>query len=296
MRREFYVHHPEGEFILSAYEGIGITINNPGQRRSMAKALFQKSKGDIDVCMTDNGVVYILAQTYSGVIVKIVRSLGVWHRFDVLVPRKSIYYPKKFSLNAVGNEVYGCFPIKDTQKNALCILKLSKSGEMPSVLSYIRDFNSFDVCCSRSGIICIVFEDDKGRLCAIIYDTKTNKSTTIHLLEGGGFYKISVRSDEYAFHIVFWRAGSIFYIEVDAKARQIRSIYDAGSADEKMEILSSIVREKFAIDIISKEEVQSIEFNLKTGIRRKLNKEVHKSEVYEIKHVYECESEFELIL
>lgn len=296
MRREFHVHHPEGDFVLAMYESAGLTINNPGMRRAAAKVLFQKSLGEIDVCMTENNVVYVLSQTYNGTVVKIVRSFGVWHRFDVLVPKKSVYYPKKFSVSAAGNDVYGFFSIEDAKKSALCMMMISKSGEKPVVLSYIRSFDSFGSSCNRAGILCTAFENDSGRLCAVFYDSRKNKSTALSLLDGGGFSKISVHCSDSAFHIVFLRSKTVFYIEIDAKTNLLRSIYDAGIIPEGANISSQLTRNKLMINIISKNETEVIEFNLKTGTRRKTIKENQKREPYEVKQIYENESEIELIV
>ncbi|MBR2742302.1 MAG: hypothetical protein IKD89_01795 [Clostridia bacterium] len=295
MEKEYHVRHADGDFALLMTSRGGITIRTPARGRAEAKSLFKNARGGMDVCVSCGGVVYVMAQTQSGAIIKIIKRDGVWHRFDVLVPKNALYYPKRFALCPQSDGVFAFFSLRGSQNTSLCMTNLSKSGAVPAMIAHIGAWDAFDAAKSPGGV-CAAFTDEAGTLYALFYEPLKNKKSLVPLLSGGGFSNIRAFADAGALHTVFLRDGRLFYIETDARTRLVRAIHDLGAADADAELSLSHKRGALFIHTVSESAADTLEFDLKRRVYKKTTRATGSHAPCEIKHVFAGGSETELVI
>ncbi|MBQ3378898.1 MAG: hypothetical protein IJG50_03425 [Clostridia bacterium] len=295
MEREFHISHTDGDLALYVSLHTGITIRKPPLKDGAQKSLFKNAKGSIDVCMSESGAVFIIAQTKSGVITKIIYKNGAWRRFDVLIPKTSGYYEKSFALCPHNGEVYALFSVKSAEKYALCMTPLKKSGHTPSLLSYISSWDAF-AAVSNENVVCAVFEDEKGVLKASFFSAKRERAYISPLLSGAGASQIRALLKKDTLYAAFLKSGRLFLIETDIRKKRARAIHDLSDAPPDTEISLCEKRGAPVIHTVLGAVVFTFEFDPKSRRWRKTTESASPRAPHEIKHVYAGGSETELII
>ncbi len=292
MYREFHIMRPDGDFSLSLLRGTGIIIKKPAGRTSGAKLLFKNARGEMDVCMTPGGTVFIMAQTQNGVIFKITDRDGVWRRFDVLVPKSGGFHEKKFALCPSGCEVFVFFSLTSAGKTALMVTTLSKSGRTPAAAARLSSWDAFDGA-SDGSFICAALEDEAGTLSALISEPSRKKTGLIPLLSGGGFSNIRVRLQRGALFTAFIRGGRVFLIQTDIRARVTREIRDMGEAAPGARMAFSVTDGAPVVYLVSENKLVTVRCGGRSRAAVRSETDLTGLRAREIKRVYpgECETE-----
>jgi len=295
MYKEFYIKHPDGDFVLSS-EPAGLTINTPLSKKTSAKLLFSRSSGAMDVCMTSSADVYVLTQTRTGGIIKIVRSKGVWHKYDILIPKQGRFYEKGFAAISIYDDVYGFFSIRHNGITSLCMMDISGKQKTPVVISHLKNIDSFCAEATPSDEIFVAFENSDGILCSTLLNNKLAKKREYHILDGGSFSNLKAVTSNEGIFIIFKRNDNVFCIETDHNLTKTRTIYDIGKCNEDDVVSARISGNVFSIDIASESEYYRIDLNIKSGARQ-IKRSAHTNrKPYEIKTVNSNSSTAEIIV
>lgn len=223
--------------------------------------LYSDCMGDIDVCTAKHDDLHIIFQNRLGIISHISHNCGSWKKNDIIIPKRLYFYDKKLKICSISDKVIAFFSLNEQNRFLLCFADVNELSRI-KIISQINSLFSFDVNVVFNTVI-TVFENERGELICLFSDTINNKTSSLTILNSGGFSHISLYTYANRAVIAFLHRGIYYLIVIDINLKNVISVFDLGDASYVLEIHNTYSENIFNVYFRLKDFYELISFDIK---------------------------------
>ena len=216
--------------------GSGLLLKKSGGEHFGAdELLYNKCRGEIDICFDSMQNLYVLCQNTFGTISIIKYSDNLWKKIDILTPKSPVYFYRVLKISCIKNTPHAFFSVKKDGAYILSRVGLDDLSS-PAAIGLIKSpLDCFDVINLKSPKepLCLCYVSYDGTLFLTFLSQEAHIHSVYPLFKSHDIADLQCIFKNGILHICFVSGMRIFYIKFNTEFKKSEFLLELDSCSEK---------------------------------------------------------------